>query len=43
MLASGAEVVIVISNGQSFNGEKVRDTEPWLWRLQRQNQDRGSI
>ena len=33
----------MLSNGQSFNGEQVRNTEPWPWRLQRQNQDRGSI
>ena len=32
------------SNGQSFSGaERARNTEPWLWRLLSQNQDRGDI
>ena len=34
----------MISNGQSFIGDKkTRNTEPWMWRLLGQNQDRGSI
>ena len=33
----------MFSNGNSFSGEKAVNTEPWPWRLQRQNQDRGNI